>query len=284
MKKTIFIGTLTAIILSGCAGTAKNALTVDNSFMHKTNLSKDFYSGNDSIPVPNKSFAYCFKDHCAKDGLWINKDSQYTRYSGSNSRPLYTKEVKTDIRMNGNTESLFIQKAKIALRKAKEKIKAEGIGFKGIGKEIKLTTNGDRGHGFGGFCIQPIEEGSEFVDFDANSNKSYFWNLKHCYDPYFKKGKLAGWTEYDQSVCSLYKKKDDNQISKERAKANLHELVSGERDTHIYKWKWLAGASCWNLGEYTPDKVSTTGYTTPAEFVHLITEFNKEFEKSLGGK
>ncbi len=241
-KHILAFGTLTVILFTGCATTSPKPFnnTINN---------QSFYSGKSDIDTPNKSFSYCWKKHCGKNGHWLNKDSQFTRYEGNYIRPRFEFDAGAKI-----SAKQFREKAAIALKAAKEEIHSKGNGFQS-GQKILLTTNGSSNYGFEGFCIKPAEEGS--VDVEKGSDEAYFWNLKHCYSPLYKNRKIIGWKEYDQSVCALYERK------------------KGKR------YKFREGVSCWDLGEYTPKVAARTGYVTPVEFVDLITTFNKKFAEEL---
>jgi hypothetical protein len=276
-KTLLITGTLAAVFLSGCAGsTAKpfDGLTGKNykATEHKVDTNS-FYSGDEDIQTPNGSFAYCWKGHCGKHGIWINGNAQFTKYDGDNIRPRYEKRVSTNIVADRNYQKEFAKRAFKALQIAKTKIVDEGKGFHGVDQQILLNRNGSSSNGYTGFCIKPKYEGSV----NRDSDEAYFWDLKHCYSPILENGKINGWKEYDQSVCALYERRSEQELSASR----LHNFVSGNKNDPKH-FKFKDSVSCWNLGEYIPGKVNENiAAVTPVEFVNLITEFDKEFEKQL---
>ena len=311
VKNLVLIGIASTFMLSGCAGINLNPKNInDLKPNHKLDntktedLGKVFYSGKEDIEVPNESFQFCWKEHCGKNGVFGSLGSQFTQYSGIHLRPRHKEYVNTNIPGNYEGTKEFKAIAIKALKKAKVEVQAAG-GLSNktpldiVAHKIKITTNGDSGSGFNGFCIQPSAEGSSKVKLGDRlfsvTEDYYFWDLKHCYAPLMENGRVAGWTEYDQSACQINSKTSyfvgllgamKNVSCEEAEKKGYFKSADGKTIGSCHTtYEGIDGQSCWALGEYIPGKVEERyAFTTPAEFVHLITVFDREFKKELQNK
>lgn len=305
VKNLVLIGIASTFMLSGCAGINLDPKNInDLKPNHKLastkteNLGKVFYSGEEDIEVPNESFQFCWNGHCGKNGIWSSLGSQFTQYKGMHLRPKHKEYVNTNIPGNYEGTKEFKVAAIKALKKAKAEVQAAGglsdkNKLEEIAHKIKITTNGDSSSGFSGFCIQPSDKGSSKVKLGDGKIFSvtedyYFWDLKHCYAPLMEGGRIVGWNEYDQSACTLNAKTSYwvgmlgalKNVSCEEAKKRGYK--GGSCHT---TYEGIDGQSCWALGKYIPGKVNPRyAFTTPAEFVHLITVFDREFKKELQNK